>query len=155
MKGKWQTDAVIHNNNTSHDGAVMRTITQVYPWQPQQYNSFCHFRESISVWSSFSLSQTYFFSPPKPLYRKPFIITRDSTSKHTMFSSLLVLLNPTCIVIPAQAMNNSDSSWGCDENKLTKCKEEWVKNTTPPAPHQTILVTFPSLGETVLHPNTH
>lgn len=44
-----------------------------------------------------------------------------------MFSSLLVLQNPTCTVIPAEAMNNSDSSWGGDEYKLTNSEEECVK----------------------------
>lgn len=39
MKGKWQTVTVRHNNNTSHDAAVMRTIKGVCPRQPQQYES--------------------------------------------------------------------------------------------------------------------
>lgn len=155
MKGKWQTDAVRHNNNTSHDGAVMRTITRVYPRQPQQCNSFCRFRESISVWLSFLHPRHHFYHQLNH-HKEPFIITKASTSKKlysSMFSSLLVLQNPSCIVIPAEAMNNSDSSWGCDEYKLANSEVECVKKAS--APHQTIPVTFPALGETVLHPNTH
>lgn len=88
MKGKWQTDAVRHNNNTSHDGSVMRTITRVYPRQPQQYNSFCHFRESISLWSF--LHPTLFLSSAKPLYPEPFIITKALPSKRYIHPCFLL-----------------------------------------------------------------
>lgn len=61
MKGKWQTGAVRHNNNTCHDGAVMGTITREYPRQPQQCGSFFRAEESIFVPSPSPLRQTSFF----------------------------------------------------------------------------------------------
>lgn len=92
MKGKWQTDAVIHNNNTSHDGAVMRTITQVYPWQPQQCNSFCHFGLFL-YYHPFLLSQTdiFFFHQLNHFTQNPSsspdIPHLNTISIHVFFSS--------------------------------------------------------------------
>ncbi len=117
MKGKWQTDAVRHNNNTSHDGAVMRTITCVYPRQPQQYDSFCRFEGDYFLYDLFPLAQASYHQP------------KDSTSKDYLQPCFLSRFSksPTCIVTQGEAMNNSDSSWRCDEYKLINSREECVK----------------------------
>lgn len=137
MKGKWQTGAVRHNNNTCHDGAVMGTITREYPRQPQQCDSFFRAEESIFVPSPSPLQQTSFFHQLNHFTPKPNTINA-STSPNQIRPCLLLRRfhkTPTLHCHPSRGheLFRQNLRAAMSANSQTEKSEE-AQHPPPPAP---------------------